>query len=494
MTIPFTNIPSNLRIPLFFAEIDPRFANTAQATQRTLLIGQITNAGAYTPNVPIRVASPADAITGAGAGSILAAMADAYQRNDPSAEIWALPLADDGSGVAAAGTVAFTGTATASGTLPLYVAGQLVPVAVTVGDTAATVATNVTAAIAANTGLPVSASVSTATVTLTAKNKGLCGNDIDVRLAYKGSAGGEVVPAGISAVITALSGGATNPSLTAGLAALGDLDFDFIVSALNDNTSITAKVGLLADANGRWSPMSQLYGHAFVGYRGTAGSAASFAAGFNAQHLTVIPYNNAPTPPWIWAAAMVGKAAASLRADPALPLQYLTVQGILPPPVQSRYPAPVRNSTLLYSGCSTWTVDSFGQVVIENMVTTYVTNGQGNADNSYLEVETLFTLAYVLRFMSARVQTKFSRVKLASDGVRLLQNSNVVTPSVIRAEIIAAYAELEAAGFVQNAAAFAAGLVVEKDTVNPNRVNVLWPGTLINQLRVFAMLAQFRLS
>jgi hypothetical protein len=38
------------------------------------------------------------------------------------------------------------------------------------------------------------------------------------------------------------------------------------------------------------------------------------------------------------------------------------------------------------------------------------------------------------------------------------------------------------------------GLVVEKDTTNPNRVNVLWPGTLINQLRIFAMLVQFRLS
>ena len=42
--------------------------------------------------------------------------------------------------------------------------------------------------------------------------------------------------------------------------------------------------------------------------------------------------------------------------------------------------------------------------------------------------------------------------------------------------------------------AFQANLLVERDANDPNRVNVLYPPDLINQLRVFAVLAQFRLQ
>lgn len=494
MTIPFTNIPSNLRIPLFFAEIDPRFANTAPATQRTLIVGQILATGTYAPNVPVRVISNTDAISGAGLGSMLAGMVATYRLNDPSAEVWALPLSDDVAGVSASGTLAITGPATASGTLSLYIAGQLVPVAITSGDAATVIATNINAAINAATSLPVTSTVSTSTVTVKARHKGLTGNDIDMRLNFLGTAGGEATPAGVTVTITALTGGTTNPSLTAGITALGDMGFDFIVNPYTDSAALTAFKNLLADSNGRWSPLSQTYGHCFSALRGTAGSTASTIAALNNQHLTVIPFNDSPSPSWSWAAGFVGAAAESLRADPAVPLQYLTVTGILAPPIASRFTKQVRNSTLLYSGATTWDVDSSGNVFIENMVTTYVTNALGNADNSYLEVETMFTLVYVLRFMNARVQTKYSRMKLAADGTRVLPGSNVITPAIAKADIIAAYRELEAGGFVQKSADFAANVIVEKDANNPNRLNVLWPGVLINQLRQFAMLAQFRLN
>jgi hypothetical protein len=49
-------------------------------------------------------------------------------------------------------------------------------------------------------------------------------------------------------------------------------------------------------------------------------------------------------------------------------------------------------------------------------------------------------------------------------------------------------------GLVENLRAFKANLIVERDPNDPNRVNVLYPPDLINQLRVFAVLAQFRLQ
>ena len=166
---------------------------------------------------------------------------------------------------------------------------------------------------------------------------------------------------------------------------------------------------------------------------------------------------------------------------------------MLAPAVAPRFPLTIRNM-LLYSGISTFTVDANGVVTLENIITTYVTNAAGQADNSYLEIETMFLLMYVLRSLRSVVTTNYARKKLAADGVRPPAGSNIVTPSLIKADLIANYRELEAAGMVQESDVFAANLVVEKNASNPNRVDVLWPGILIDQLRVFALLAQFRLQ
>lgn len=494
--IPFKQIPANQRAPLFYAELDASKANTSQAPQRALLIGQKTAGGTLVANVPVVAQSTTDARTAAGPGSILAGMIRAYRENDPSGEMWVLPLADDPAGVAAIQALSFSGTTTASGTLALYVGGRLVSIPLATGQTAAQVASTVAAVLSAILELTVTATAAAAVVNLTAKNAGTCGNDLDVRVNYLGTSGGETMPAGLSVVtVPNLSVGSINPSLTIALANLQDTSFDFIVCSLTDAASMAAIAALLSDtAPGRWSYATQVYGHCFIAARGTAGQLATLASGLNNQHVSCIGYADSPTPPWRWAAALAGAAAVSLRLDPGVPLQYLTLAGVLAPPLASRFNLSIRNSTLLYAGVTTWTADPSNTVTLENVITTYVTNAAGQADDSYLEVETLFLLMYVLRTLRGMVTTKFGRVKLAADGVRVSPGSNVVTPSTIRAEIIAAYREMEADGMVQSSDAFAAGLVVQKSTTNPNRVDVLLPAVLINQLRVFAALVQFRLQ
>ncbi len=493
--IPFKQIPANQRAPLFYAELDASKANTSPVAQRALLIGQKTASGTLVANVPVIAQSTTDARTAAGPGSILAGMIRSYRENDPSGEMWVLPLADDPAGVAAVQTLTFTGTTTASGTLALYVGGRLVSIPLATGQTAAQVASTVAAVLSAILELAVTATAAAAIVTLTAKNAGACGNDLDVRVNYLGASGGEATPAGLTVAIASVTPGATNPSLTTALANLQDTSFDFIVCSLTDAASMAAIAALLSDtAPGRWSYATQVYGHCFIAARGTAGQLASLATGLNNQHVSCIGYADSPTPPWRWAAALAGAAAVSLRLDPGVPLQYLTLVGVLAPPLASRFNLPIRNNTLLYAGVTTWTADPSNTVTLENVITTYVTNAAGQADDSYLEVETLFLLMYLLRTLRGVVTMKFGRVKLAADGVRLSPGSNVVTPSTIRAEIIAAYREMEADGMVQSSDAFAAGLVVQKSTTNPNRVDVLLPAVLINQLRVFAALVQFRLQ
>ena len=203
-------------------------------------------------------------------------------------------------------------------------------------------------------------------------------------------------------------------------------------------------------------------------------------------------FYDSPSPAWIWAADLAGTAAVALRADPGRPMQTLTLSTVLAPPASSRFELGERN-TLLWDGISTFTVASDGTVAIDNLITTYQENGFGAADDSYLQIETLFLLMYVLRAQRSLVTSKYARVKLAADGTRFAPGSAIVTPKIIKADLIAQYGALEYDGFVQDAKAFAKELIVEQNRTNPNRVDVLWPGTLINQLRIFALLAQFRL-
>ena len=492
MAISFKNVPSAVRVPLFYAEVDASRANTATATQRALVIGQITSAGVAVPNMPIISAGPADAALQGGPNSMLSLMFAAYRLNDPIGEVWYLPLADAAGSVAATGPMAFTAPATANGALNFYVAGMRYVLPVLTTQTIAQLATALAALVNADLTSPVVASVATATVTFTAVNKGPVGNDIDLRVNYLGAIGGEATPAGLTFILGSMTGGLTAPSLSTGLTNLGAQTFDFIVCPYTDATVLDSLKTLLNDATGRWSYAAQTYGHVFAAKKGTVGTLTTLGAGRNNQHESVMGYFDSPSPSWAWAAAVAGASAGSLRNDPALPLQTVVLQGILPPPLASRFILTDRN-TLLYTGISTFSVADDGTVAMENIITTYQKNSFGSPDNSYLEVETLFTLAFVLRDMSAEVTSKFSRVKLAADGTRFAVGSGVVTPNMIRAVLIAKYRELESRGLVQNADAFKAGIIVQQSLSNPNRVDVLWPGTLIDQLRIFAVLAQFRL-
>jgi len=491
MTVPFSNIPSNLRVPLFYAEVDNSQANSGAQTQRTLIIGQITTTGNGVVNVPVLCQGVSDAQAKGGLGSMLALMTAAYKASDSFGEVWFLPLADAVGSVAASGSLLVAGAPSGTGVISLYIAGQLLSFVVSTAEPAADIATGLAALVNSSGNLPVTAAATASTVTFTAKNKGAAGNDIDLRLNYLGTAGGEVTPAGLTLTITAMSAGATNPVLDAALASLGDEAFDFIVSPYTDTASLNALKNLLNDKTGRWSYASQIYGHIFAAQRGTLSTLATAGNARNNQHESIMGFYDSPSPAWIWAADLAGTAAVALRADPGRPMQTLTLSTVLAPPASSRFELDERN-TLLWDGISTFTVASDGTVAIDNLITTYQENGFGAADDSYLQIETLFLLMYVLRAQRSLVTSKYARVKLAADGTRFAPGSAIVTPKIIKADLIAKYGELEYDGFVQDAKTYAKELIVEKNRTNPNRVDVLWPGTLINQLRIFALLVQFR--
>lgn len=495
--IPFRQIPNNIRVPGFYAEIDPSHANTASPNLRALLIGSMLASGAAVAGAPQLSLSPDDAKTQYGQGSMLARMVKTYRLNDTFGELWTLPMADAGGGVKAAGSISFVGPATAAGTLSLYIAGDLVTVAVTSGMTAVQLATALAAACVANADLCVDTVVDGAQafkVDFTAKNAGVAGNDIDMRLNYLSSRSGEVTPPGIVPTIVPMATGATNPTLGPALATLQDLPFEFIGCAYTDAAALTAMTAFLNDVSGRWSWQTEIFGHYLVASRGTFSGLTTIGNGLNDQHSSDLGMNDTPTPMWRVAAALTAQAAISVRADPSIPLRQVILQDVQAPPPSSRFSQSQRN-TLLFDGISTFNVDQAGNVILEKLITTYQKNSFNAPDNSYLDVETLFTLAAVIRELKTVVTSKYGRTKLAADGTFVTPGSDVVTPAMIKADLIAKYRELEQErGWVQQSAAFAAALVVQKNAANPNRVDVLFPAILIDRLDVFATLAQFRLA
>ncbi|MDO8421565.1 MAG: phage tail sheath C-terminal domain-containing protein [Parvibaculum sp.] len=494
MAVSFPNIPSGgaLRVPLFYADVSNAAAFTYQPGYRALLIGQMLAAGTADALAMVSCNSADQARTLFGQGSQLARMVKAFRDNDALTEIMCIALDDDGSGADAEGTVTVSGTTTAAGTIALYIGGQLVSVGVASGVAAAAVATAIGAAVNANAELPVTATVLAGEVTLTAKNAGTLGNGIDVRTNYRGSIGGEATPAGIALAIVAMASGATDPDIADAITAMGDSKFNYIVQPYALATELTAFQTEMNDATGRWSYARQLYGHVFTAKSAAAGTLLTFGGTRNDQHGLCFGYYDSPTPTYEAAAMFGGRASRSLSDDPARPLQTLELIGFLPPPETSWFTLAERNA-LLFAGIAT-SYYVAGRARIERAVTMYRVNEWGQVDPSYLDVETLATLAYILDFLKSRITQKFPRHKLANDGTRFGAGQAIVTPSVVRGELIAAYSELESLALVENVEAFKANLIVERDATDPSRVNVLYPPDLVNGLRVFALLAEFRLE
>jgi phage tail sheath gpL-like len=490
MAINFAFYPDSNRVPGVYVEMDPSQANAAQTIQRSLLIGQMLSTGNATPDIPLQVQNLPQINAAVGQGSILASMAANYVIGDDFGDLWILPLADLVGAAAATGTVTFAGAATLAGAVSLYIAGTRVAVPVNAGDAAAAVATATVAAIAAYPDLPVTAAAVGAVVTLTARNKGELGNGIDLRLNYRGQLGNEVTPPGLTVTLAAMTGGSGNPDIGTALASLSDQTYDFIVEPYTDSANLDAMETFLNDVSGRWSWEQMLYGGAFSAFRGTLGELTAFGTSRNDQHMSIIGYQGSPDPSWIWAAQVGGYCASSLRADPGMPLQYIATQ-LHAPPVESRFSIAERNA-LLYEGISTYRVADDGSVVIERMRTTYQTNASGAADDSYLDVETMYGLMFVARDLANYLLTRYARKKLAVDGTLILPGSNVVTAAMIKASVVAEYRSLEGAGYVQNSALFSQNIVVEN--AGHGLIKILAPVDLVNQLRQIVILLQFRKS
>jgi phage tail sheath gpL-like len=359
-----------------------------------------------------------------------------------------------------------------------------VQVAVASAATVASLATALAAAINADTTLPVTAGAAGGVVTLTARHKGEVGNSLDVRVNYYN---GDRTPKGLATAVAAMTGGTANPDVQGALTAIGDEQYNTIVLPYTDAASLGKIETLLSN---RWGPMIQKEGQAFAAVAGTLSASTTLGTTRNSPFLTLMGAGKSPTPVYVWAA--VAAAVDAYESDPARPRQTLPLPGLLAPAIGDRWTRDERNLAL-YDGIATTVVDAGGNVLIERLITTYQTNAYGVADASYLDIETMRTLAYLRLTVRARISSKFPRHKLADDGTQFGVGQAVVTPNIIRAELVALFMDWMDAGLAEDLEQFKRDLLVQRDSSDPNRVDAVIPPNVINQFRVFAAQVQFRL-
>lgn len=493
MAISFNNIPNNIKVPLFYAEVDSSAANTIQDSGASLIIAYPLADSTIERNKLIIMPTADHAKKLAGRGSQLSRMVEAYRNIDNFGELFVIAVDEPTAGSNASGTIQISGTAEETGTLSLYIGNSKIQSRVTVTDTAEAIANGLNNTINANPDLPVMASVSNSTITLTAKHKGLSGNDIPLCFNYYGTIGGEETPDGLNIVITQMNGGTGTPDLTPVIAAMGDKLLDFIAFPFNDLSSLATFNHEMDDTKGRWSYVRQLYGHVYTAKKGDLSELVEFGDKLNYQHITVAGYEKTIQTSIDELIAMrTARNAIFIRNDPARPTQTGLLNGALPASDSNQFTLTEQQS-LLSHGIATAYV-SRGNLLIQRDITTYQRNSYGIADNSYLDSETLHTLAYVLRKLRSVITSKYPRHKLANDGTRFGAGQAIITPAVAKAEINATYRQLELLGLVENFDLFKKNLIVERNINDPNRLDVLFPPDLVNQLRVFAVLAQFRLQ
>lgn len=490
MTVSYDTIPgpASLRKPGVYSEIDNSQAvrGPQSVTYRRLLLGQKLAAGTAPVSALVRVTSAPQADALFGVGSMLAGMVRAALAIDSYTELLVMPLIDNPTGVAASGTILVAGQATASGTIQLLVAGRSVSVGVVSGDTAAAIATAIVAAISAADGVPVTAAATTATVTLTSRHKGEAGNSLNVRANYYA---GQALPAGVSLTINAFVNGSGNPDLSAALAALGD---EWLHTWAVPYTDAASLAKLKTELASRYAWDREIEAHAFAAARGSQGTLGALGDSHNSQHLTIVMANDEPMPAYEKAAETMAIAAYYAAIDPARPIQNLAYSWCLAPPAANRFTNQERN-LLLFDGIATTKVSADGLMQVERLITTYKTNSAGASDISYLDSETLFTLMFIRHDWRDYVLRKYPRHKLANNGTRYGVGQAVVTPNVMKAEAIAKFREWEDLGLVENIDDFKANLIGERNASDPNRLDLLLPPDLVNQLRIVANKIQFRL-
>ncbi|WP_180131885.1 phage tail sheath subtilisin-like domain-containing protein [Rhodoferax sp. BLA1] len=484
MSVSFDNIPSALRYPGAYIEIDGSAAGLSGGLGSVLIVGQKLAAGTAPAGEITLVSSVQDAKTKAGAGSMLARMVSRYRAIDQALDVYMLPYADNVAGVAATGTLVATAVPSEAGTLGLYIGGDLVSVGITAGMATTAVAAAIAAAITASTlDLPVTAAVTASTVTLTARHKGTCGNGIDLRTNLYG----ERTPAGLGLTINAMTGGTGDPAPGALTSIIGQRWYNYVALGMNDQATLAA---WHTESVLRYRPPVQAGFRAFAAMRGDYAAAVAFGATGNYEHISTLALGINPVSHWEAAAIVAAAAAPKLRNNPVESLEGRTLTGL----VGVSYFDWTQANSLLYKGMSVLQMTQDGTCSVKRLISMYQYRPDGSADDAYLDInaaEVMERIRYEQRIGAIQRFTGTAAAK-TNEGYR--PGLRITTEADVRAYLLSLYqfTLMREKGWCQAYDYYKSTLVVEQDPTNPSRFNYVDQPVVLSPFYILAGRAKFR--
>lgn len=282
--------------------------SAAAAPIKVLVAGNKTSAGSKAAASISLVSSPDDAVAYYGQGSELHRMIRNVLRAYKGATVYGGIIAES-AGTAASTTIVFSGTATAAGTVEVYVCGERVVASFASGDTATTVGAAVATAINNNGDLPVTAANVSGTVTVTAKHKGPRGNRIRVYNTITSGHGYTHTPTDAY-----LSSGATSDSPSNLLDAAAASRYHVVVAPYDDATNVGSfKAAIAASAD----PLEGKRGVYVFASQDTLANAITLVTTINDARGRGLWHYNSDVPPAELAASWAGTYAAGLEKDAA---------------------------------------------------------------------------------------------------------------------------------------------------------------------------------
>lgn len=459
--IQFDAIPVTIRKPGKYFEFTTRLAvRTLPGNPQSLLI--IAQQTGTEPCEPRRIFDADTAGLLFGFGSQVHSMVLAAMHANPYLDLTVLPLVDPTDGLAAIGVVTPSGEAQSSGVVSITIAGETISIALTKDNTPSDCAVTLAQAINLVETLPVIASVTESGVlTLTAKNKGTCGNAITVFVQSS-------VP-GMKCTLTPMAGGEGEPDFQAALAKVFSGDYTIYCVG---TTQLDHLKALRDHLESMGAPLEQRGAIGVYASTGTLESAITLATSINSGRLTGAVLSGTPSLSCELAASYAAMIAS--EEDPARPLNGLILKGIVPSPISQRL-SRTQQEAALRGGVTPLEVAAGEVVSIVRAISTYTKNSEGAPDSALLDITTIRTLDYVRKAIRERMSLRFPREKLSTR-----------TLPKVRSEVLDVLRKMEELEILEEVANNAEGVIVERDIEDPNRLNARIPANVVNGLHIFA--------
>lgn len=495
-------VASSVKTPGFYLVVNLLGAalNPGSSALRTLLIAPKAGSGTISADTEVRTCyGPVDVQTALGSGSLGHLAAKAFYKRHPTGRLDVVAPVES-TGVAATATITFTGPATENSAVRFRQAGRTIDVPWASGESAATFVARAVATINQQTSdLPaVAADAGSGSITLTAKVKGVWGNDVRIwQGVITGGAG-----IAISANPTALTGGTLEPNLTNVLALVGTTEYGRIIPCLSNadatDTSSSSNAERVSNhLNAHEEGAGSLLQVAVIGHTGSVANVKAGAIDRNNEAIAYVFGRAFDDLPAELAAGEAGDALQQIERSGRPNVNRIGTEHAFfgPRDVVAQKLTPAEKEDLLASGVSPLDVDdASGVVFLVAPVTTHSTSAGAPDFRAYHlgDTDSMFAVCRDLRTV---VPQTFRGASISEDlaaGADPLP-AGVVEVRDVRAFIISRLRFWVGQGVVKGPALDAAiesgELIVAIDETDASQVNVFIPLSIIKPLAKFGVVA-----